>query len=119
MPCAINFSMPLQTEILSTMTTDFLKKIIFSHLIPCFFIFSPFYRSRNLLLRRLKFCYFLFLLLDVDRLRMFRFNRKGTTSQTRGGILYYFNSWIYNEKLLPDATEYKGIAASKNEPPKI
>ena len=38
MPCSANFSVTLQTEILSTETSDFLKQMFFSsHLILCLF----------------------------------------------------------------------------------
>ena len=36
MPCSAHFSETLQTEILSTETSDFLKQLILSHLILCF-----------------------------------------------------------------------------------
>ena len=35
MPCSINSSMTLQTEILSSVTSDFLKILFLSHLILC------------------------------------------------------------------------------------
>ena len=36
MPCSINFSVILRTDILSTITLDFLKEMLFSsHLISC------------------------------------------------------------------------------------